>query len=86
MYADLFEKNVIPINLAMMINVDVECKKHQVCEKDYLWNPSTCNCENLKYLANVMDNSTITSDEIIELYDEAADAKSSNKSSFNEKK
>ena len=86
MYADLFEKNVIPINLAMMINVDVECKKHQVCEKDYLWNPSTCNCENLKYLANVMDNSTITSDEIIELYDEDADAKSSNKSSFNEKK
>ena len=86
MYADLFEKNVIPINLAMMINVDVECKKHQVCEKDYLWNPSTCNCENLKYLANIMDNSTITSDEIIELYDEDADAKSSNKSSFNEKK
>ena len=86
MYADLFEKNVIPINPAMMINVDVECKKHQVCEKDYLWNPSTCNCENLKYLANIMDNSTITSDEIIELYDEDADAKSSNKSSFNEKK
>ena len=86
MYADLFEKNVIPINLAMMINVDVECKKHQVCEKDYLWNPSRCNCENLKYLANIMDNSTITSDEIIELYDEDADAKSSNKSSFNEKK
>ena len=86
MYADLFEKNVIPINLAMMINVDVECKKHQVCEKDYLWNPSTCNCENLKYLANIMDDSTITSDEIIELYDEDADAKSSNKSSFNEKK
>ena len=74
------------INLAMMINVDVECKKHHVCEKDYLWNPSTCNCENGKYLENIMDNSTITSDEIIELYDEDADAKSSNKSSFNEKK
>ena len=74
------------INLAMMINVDVECKKHHVCEKDYLWNPSTCNCENRKYLENIMDNSTIASDEIIELYDEDADAKSSNKSSFNEKK
>ena len=23
-----------------------ECKKHHVCEKDYAWNPATCNCEN----------------------------------------
>ena len=21
-----------------------ECKKCHVCEKDYVWNPSTCNC------------------------------------------
>ena len=21
-----------------------ECKKRRVCEKDYIWNPSTCNC------------------------------------------
>ena len=23
-------------------------------EKDYLWNPATCSCENGKYLANIM--------------------------------
>ena len=23
-----------------------ECKKCHVCEKDYVWNPATCNCEN----------------------------------------
>ena len=25
-----------------------EYNKH-VCEKDYVWNPATCNCENGKY-------------------------------------
>ena len=42
-----------------------ECKKHNVCEKDYIWNPTTCSCENGKYLANIMDDSVITCDEII---------------------
>ena len=51
-----------------------ECKKH-VCEKDYVWNPSTCNCENGKYLPSIMDNSTIMCDEVIESYDEDAEAK-----------
>ena len=46
-----------------------ECKKHNVCEKDYIWNPATCNCENEKYLANILENSTITCDEIIESFD-----------------
>ena len=23
-----------------------ECKKHNICEKIYIWNPATCNCEN----------------------------------------
>ena len=32
-----------------------ECKKNHVCEKDYVWNPATCNCENGKYLANIID-------------------------------
>ena len=26
-----------------------ECKKRCVCEKDYIWNPTTCICENGKY-------------------------------------
>ena len=42
-----------------------ECKKHHIYEKDYVWNPATCNCENGKYLASIMDDSVITCDEII---------------------
>ena len=34
--------------------------------KDYIWNPSTCICENRKYLVSVMDDSVITCNEIIE--------------------
>ena len=37
-----------------------------ICEKDYIWNPSTCICENRKYLASIMDDSVITCDKIIE--------------------
>ena len=47
-----------------------ECKKRYVCEKEYAWNPATCSCENGKYLASIMDDSMITSDEIIESNDE----------------
>ena len=39
-----------------------------MCEKDYVWNPATCNCENEKYLASIMDYSMVTCDEIIESY------------------
>ena len=34
-------------------------------EKDYIWNPATCNSENGKYLASIIDDSVITCDEII---------------------
>ena len=47
-----------------------ECKKHHVCGKDYIWNPSTRGCENRKYLASIMGDSVITYDEVIESYDE----------------
>ena len=47
-----------------------ECKKYHVCKKGYVWNPSTCNCENGKYLASIMDNSVIICDEVIKSYDE----------------
>ena len=46
-----------------------ECKnpkKHHICAKDYIWNPATCSCENVKYLASIIDDSVITCDEIIE--------------------
>ena len=42
-----------------------ECEKHHACEKDYIWNLSTCSCKNGKYLGSIMDDSAITCDEII---------------------
>ena len=47
-----------------------ECKEPHVCEKDYVWNPATCNCENDKYLSSIMNDSVTTCDEIIESYNE----------------
>ena len=44
-----------------------ECKKHHICEEDYVWNPAICNCENGKYLASIMDDSGIICDEIIDV-------------------
>ena len=44
-----------------------KCKKSHICEKDYVWNPATCNCENGKYLASIMDNSAIICDEVIDV-------------------
>ena len=43
------------------------CKKHNICKEDYVWNPATCNCENGKYLASIIDDSTIICDEIIDV-------------------
>ena len=37
-------------------------------------NPATCNCENGKYLASIMDYSAIACNEIIESFDEHAEA------------
>ena len=35
-------------------------------QKQYVWNPATRSCENGKYLANIIDDSEITFDKIIE--------------------
>ena len=35
-------------------------------KKDYIWNPSTCSCENGKYLATIIEYSAIMYDELIE--------------------
>ena len=67
---DLMVKKVIQINAGITVNVDVNVKKHHICEKDYVSNPATCNCENGKYLASIMDDSTIIFDEVRESYDE----------------
>ena len=42
-----------------------ECEQHRICEKDYLWNHATCNCENGKYLPSIVDK--IICDEIIDV-------------------
>ena len=42
-----------------------QCKKYDVGEKDYIWNPATCSCQNGKYLASTIDDSAITSDQIL---------------------
>ena len=59
------EEIVIQINGGITLNVDVSVKKHHVCDKDYVSNPSKCNCENGKYLVIFMDNSAIKRDEVI---------------------
>ena len=47
----------------------IQIKKCHVCEKDCVWNPTTCSCENEKYLATMMDDLAITCDKNIESYD-----------------
>ena len=42
-----------------------ECKKYNISEKEYVWNPSSRICENGKYLASIMVT-VITCDEVIE--------------------
>ena len=56
---NLMEENIIQMSGGITINVDVSVKKIDLCEKDYVWNPSTCICNTGKYLARIMDDSTI---------------------------
>ena len=48
------EENVTQINGGITINVYV-CVKNMYAKK-YVWNFATCNCENGKYLASIMDD------------------------------
>ena len=43
-----------------------ECEKRHLCGKYYIWNLAIRSCENGKYLVSIIENSVITSDEIIE--------------------
>ena len=80
------KKNVIQINGGITINVDMSVKNVMFVKKNYVWNPATCNCQNGKYLASIMNNSAIMCDEVTD-----AEAKSNNKetktvpTNFNEK-
>ena len=37
-----------------------------LCEKDYVFNPAACTCENGKYLGSILGDSAITCHETIE--------------------
>ena len=56
---------VIQIKNGIMKHVNVNvCKK-----KDYSWNPSTCICENSKYLKSIVDTSVTECDKIVIIMD-----------------
>ena len=62
-----------------------ECKnleERNTCEKDYIWNPATCSCENVEYLASATDDSMITCDEI---KNQAANVVSTESTNFHKK-
>ena len=58
-----------------------ECEKHHVCEKNYIWNPVICGCENGKCVASIMNDSGIIYYKVLD-----ADVESNSKTNFNEKK
>ena len=60
-------ENVIQIKNVIKMNVNI-CKnpiKNHICKKDYLWNPSTCACENDEYSESIIDDSVIICDKTI---------------------
>ena len=58
------EENVIQINCGIATNPDVSGKN--MCERNYIWNPTTCSYKNGKYLVSIIDSSVITCDTIID--------------------
>ena len=51
-----------------------ECKSYRTWKKYYSWNPSTCICENSKYLKSIVDTLT-ECDEIIIVMDNVSTKK-----------
>ena len=47
-------ENVIQIKSGITIKFRCDCKKHQICETDYIRNAATYNCENGKYIASII--------------------------------
>ena len=42
---------------------------NETCKKGYFWKPSTCICENNKYLISIVDTSLIKCNEIVSVVD-----------------
>ena len=49
-----------------------DCKKYYTSKKCYIWNPSTCICENSRYLKDIADNSVIFFNKIVSVKDSAS--------------
>ena len=45
--------------------IRIKGEKHNTFEKDYIWNPATCSCEN-----DIIDDSVIMCDEVLKSYNE----------------
>ena len=63
--ANLIVQHTILIKNEKNDKCQYECKKYWTCKRDYSWNPSTCICENSKYLKGISDTSVIAHGEII---------------------
>ena len=64
--ANSIVQNVIQNKKGIIKHVNMNVKNiMRKCEKDYSWNPSTCNCENSKYLKSVGNISVTECDEIV---------------------
>ena len=61
--------NSVVQHIIQIKNGQCECKNYSTCKKDYSWNPSTCICEDSKYLKNCADTSVIEFDAIITVID-----------------
>ena len=48
-----------------IVTCQCECKNYHKLEKEYSLNPSSCICENSKYLKSVIDNSVTKCDKIV---------------------
>ena len=43
--------------------MSVKMQRKVACEKDYIWNPATCICENSEYVGSIVTDLMITCDE-----------------------
>ena len=62
-------ENVIQIKSGTTINADASAKTelNMMCAKKvHIRNPRTCTCENGRYLENIINDSVVTCDEIID--------------------
>ena len=61
------EEKVIQIKSGIMNDICwCQCRKHHICEKEYIRNPDKCICKNGRYFVSIIDDSIIKCDEILE--------------------